>query len=50
MILEMGIVLLLDLKITDHVNTYNFSSFSPEVFLGGNFGITMVCNFFIYWF
>lgn len=48
MILEVGIVVLLDFKITDHVSTYNFSSFSPEVFLGGNFGITMVfaiCSF-----
>ena len=42
MILEVGIVLLLNFKITDHVSTYSFSSFSPEVFLGGNFGITMV--------
>ncbi len=48
MILEVSIVLLLDFKITDQISTYNFISFQPEVFLGGNFGVAMIfaiCSF-----
>lgn len=48
LLLEVGIVLLLDLFITKNTSTLTFNSFSPEVFLGGNLGISLVfaiCSF-----
>lgn len=48
LLLEVGIVLLLDFQIVSQPLSFGFESFSPEVFLGGNFGISMVfaiCSF-----
>lgn len=48
LLLEVGIVLLLDLCITKNTSTLTFNSFSPDVFLGGNLGISLVfaiCSF-----
>lgn len=48
LLLEVGIVLLLDLFITKNATTLTYNSFSPSVFLDGNLGISLVfaiCSF-----
>ena len=48
LLLEVGIVLLLDAVIISDAPSLTFNSFSPEVFMSGNLGITLVfaiCSF-----
>lgn len=48
LLLEVGIVLLLDFFITKNTATLTFNSFSPHIFLDGNLGISLVfaiCSF-----
>lgn len=48
LLLEVGIVLLLDFVIVKDVPALTFNSFSPDIFLGGNLGISLVfaiCSF-----
>lgn len=48
LLLEVGVVLLLDAVIISDAATLSFNSFSPEVFLTGNLGISLVfaiCSF-----
>lgn len=48
LLLEVGVILLLDAVIISDVPSLTFNSFSPEVFLSGNLGISLVfaiCSF-----
>lgn len=48
LLLEVGIILLLNFTISSQSTSYEFKSFSPEIFLGGNLGISLVfaiCSF-----